>query len=290
MLLWLFVVWVVRLALLSMAVAACGRLGYDLVAVGEGVAGTAAPWPVSQVDASDSSVGGHSSSTFAGAGGQPIDADGQAVGAGGQVVAAGGRPAVGGAAGTVAGSGTLGGSSGVADPDADAPADARSIPSPSSRRVFVSTVGLASGSLGGLAGGDAFCQSLADSRSLGGLWKAWLSDASNTPDNRFTHAAVPYRLTDGSIIANDWAELTNGTLQHAIDVDETGASIPAAVEVWTGTVRSGRAEGDSCSGWTSALSTVRGEAGVSAGLNFRWTGGSLRLCDTPMLHLYCFEQ
>src|SRR3989344_6490978 len=46
-----------------------------------------------------------------------------------------------------------------------------------SKRAFV-TSATYHGNLGGLAGGDAECQSLANAASLGGIWKAWLSDSS----------------------------------------------------------------------------------------------------------------
>jgi len=161
-------------------------------------------------------------------------------------------------------------------------------PSPTVKRVFVSTTAMTSGAFGGNAGGDAICQSLSDGRRFGGTWKAWLSDASNTPGTRFTHASVPYRMIDGTVVANDWNELTSGTLRHAIDLDETGAQ--SFVEVWTGTVRNGRAEGDHCSAWSSGAATVRGEAGSSSATDFQWTAATLEACDVATAHLYCFEQ
>jgi hypothetical protein len=161
-------------------------------------------------------------------------------------------------------------------------------PSLLTRRVFVSSATLASGDFGGNAGGDALCQSLADARGLGGAWKAWLSDASQTPDNRFAQAAVPYRLMDGSIVAADWVELTSGTLRHPVNLDENGAAVLG--QVWTGTVRNGRAEGDHCTAWSTSAAATLGEAGLSTEVNYRWTAASLPPCNSAALHLYCFEQ
>jgi hypothetical protein len=139
-------------------------------------------------------------------------------------------------------------------------------------------------------GGDSICQSTADSRTFGGTWKAWLSSAFDTPANRFAQSNVPYRLLDGTTIANNWTDLTNGSLLHAIDIDETSLQLMATVEVWTGTVRNGRAEGDHCNTWSSGLSTDQGAVGLSSSIDFRWTSAYVLTCDTPMLRLYCFEQ
>ena len=50
---------------------------------------------------------------------------------------------------------------------------------------------------------------------------AWLSDSTASPSSRFTHSSVPYVLPDGTtVVANDWADLTGGTLQHLINMDE----------------------------------------------------------------------
>ncbi|MCB1058064.1 MAG: hypothetical protein KDD11_21405, partial [Acidobacteria bacterium] len=57
--------------------------------------------------------------------------------------------------------------------------------------VFVTSVGH-DGNFGGLAGADAFCQSLADAVSLGGTFKAWLSDSTTSPADRFAHRSESY--------------------------------------------------------------------------------------------------
>ena len=71
-------------------------------------------------------------------------------------------------------------------------------------------------------------------------------------------------------------------------MNETGATVRG--QVWTGTVRNGRAEGDHCNGWASASATAQGGVGWSTETTYRWTAALLLSCSTPMLHLYCFEQ
>ncbi len=75
------------------------------------------------------------------------------------------------------------------------------------------------GDLGGLEGADDICQELSRVAGLSGSFKAWLSDDSDSPSSRFTHAETPYVLTDGARIASNWGELTTAVTRH-IDVDE----------------------------------------------------------------------
>jgi hypothetical protein len=84
------------------------------------------------------------------------------------------------------------------------------------------------GNLGGLSAGDSICQASADGAGLTGTFKAWLSDTSTTAGSRFTHPTLPYILRDGTLIANDWTDLTDGSIAHAIDLDENGAAAPGA--------------------------------------------------------------
>src|SRR5207302_548222 len=84
--------------------------------------------------------------------------------------------------------------------------DAGSCAAGACRRVFV-TSATTNGGFGGLDMGDLFCQSLADAGGLGGAFKAWLSDRATDAAARLSHATVPYRLVDGTLVANDWNDL-----------------------------------------------------------------------------------
>ncbi len=153
------------------------------------------------------------------------------------------------------------------------------------------------GDLDGLAGADAKCQAQADAAGLSGTFKAWLSDATGSPSTRFTRSVgAPYVLVDGTVIADNYAALTNSPLQHPIDKTEAGGAPPVEPifgrsVVWSGTNENGtlKWQEHTCSSWTSAASTdvaTLGETTKSTDWSFAYGGGP---CDR-MQALYCFEQ
>jgi hypothetical protein len=172
------------------------------------------------------------------------------------------------------------------------------------KRVFVSStthLGDLGGGMGAL-GGDAICQSLADAAALGGTWMAWLSDSSTSPDSRFTHSALPYVLVDGTKVADDWSDLTDGLLDNPINLDENGGAPPASsghfagdpTLVWTGTEVDGTVRGAHCSDWSDAGSSSF-HMGNRTSTAPNWTdcaicgGGGGSDCGGPA-PIYCFEQ
>ena len=76
--------------------------------------------------------------------------------------------------------------------------------------------------LGGLAGADAICQAAAVAAELGGTdWTAWLSDSTGNAIDRIPDGQ--YRLVDGiTQVADDKADLTDGFLKAAINLNEDG--------------------------------------------------------------------
>jgi len=173
------------------------------------------------------------------------------------------------------------------------------------KRVFLSSATFA-GNLGGATGADAKCQALAAAK-LPGTYRAWISDATSSPSSRFTRSG-PYRLVDGTLVANDWAELTGGKLQHAIDMTESGGAPPAGsgdycgggtqpFGAWTGTGNDGlRTTHDSCAGFTSSSFTLTSQVafGDPKKTNMQWTTGNclnagVTYC-AKQAALYCFEQ
>lgn len=155
-------------------------------------------------------------------------------------------------------------------------------------RVFAtSSSGL--GNVGGLAAADAICNDLADSAGLGGEWVAWLSTSSVNAIDRLTPGSGPIvRASDtGTIIANDLADLTDGSLQNIVVLDENGA-MPPTLCVWTGTTTAGVLEGDTCSDWTVASPTVAMTGDIGTAGN-SWTQAGLGSCDDDICGHYCFE-
>jgi hypothetical protein len=177
---------------------------------------------------------------------------------------------------------------------------ASNAPAVAAKRVFVSSA-CYDGALGGLGSADLECQALAGAAGLGGIFKAWLADAGDGPATRFQRANGPYLLVDGTRVADDWTDLANGSLAHAIDLDEHGhAPDPARGcndEVWTNVNADGSpAIGDGyefvCQSWTSALYARSALAGSTFAVDATWTDGgafAMRTCNL-LSRLYCFEQ
>lgn len=163
------------------------------------------------------------------------------------------------------------------------------VPLVTAKRAFVSST-TSNGNLGGLAGADSICQSAADAAGLLGAYKAWLSDSATYAGDRLTHATVPYVLVDGTKVADNWSDLAvDGSLDHAINQDEHGASVPPGNFVWTGTVLGGD-HSSVCGNWLSAASNIQGLVGVANETGFAWSSAFNQFCNTPTLRLYCIEQ
>jgi hypothetical protein len=157
-------------------------------------------------------------------------------------------------------------------------------------RVFLSSVRY-DGNLGGLSGADAKCQGLAAAAGLPGSYKAWLSDSTSAPISRFTPSSGPYRLLNGTTIAANWTELTDGTLAAPINVTETGGGVGEPARVWTHTRITGDAGGSPdahCANWSTSTG-VEGNWGIATVNLASWTDAGEASCTNPS-HLYCFQQ
>jgi len=169
------------------------------------------------------------------------------------------------------------------------------------RRVFVTSV-IYPANMGGVAGADMNCQTRATAAGLMGTFRAWLSDRTSNAATRLTHSTVPYVLLDGSMVANDWADLTDGTIARPINMTETRGAPPMAMPVilgeptvWTGSTAMGTAtpSTDHCNDWTDVgtsshqMTEGRSDLATMAWSNSRtWSGGPC----TWQRPLFCFEQ
>ena len=172
---------------------------------------------------------------------------------------------------------------------------------------FLSSLGL-QGNLGGLAGADAKCQLLADAASLGGTYKAWLSDSNTRVDARLHQSSVPYVLVDSTPVANDWTDLvTRPFLDSYINKTELGIVVvpppnPTPARAWTGTTIAAPGGNANitvdlirlCSDWTDSTNLQQGgRVGLGAqtpnGIPYEWANGTANACFSPT-RLYCFEQ
>ncbi|MCS7029533.1 MAG: hypothetical protein NZ519_12290, partial [Bacteroidia bacterium] len=95
---------------------------------------------------------------------------------------------------------------------------------------------LGHGPSGGYSGALPFfrvvCQQIADQKGLGGVWGPWLEDYGLPPATHLGLSSFTGNFVrlDGVVVANGWADLTDGTLDAPINVDENGATVP--VPAW----------------------------------------------------------
>lgn len=160
----------------------------------------------------------------------------------------------------------------------------------------------------GLPLADAYCQYLAEHafpswkasefdgvfvEGFNGAYRAWLSDSQSSPSTRFfENGGLPQGFSgrfvalDGSIVASGWQDLTDGTLQNPLNVDEAKAIQNHAV--WTGTNPDGTASDNNCDDWTSTGMIVAG-MGDSSTTDPAWTlAVEDNLCGN-FDRLYCFQ-
>jgi hypothetical protein len=135
---------------------------------------------------------------------------------------------------------------------------------------FVTSVGIGNGAnLGGLAGADNYCQTLAQAAGAGAkTWRAYLStqgaDGKPAVNARERIGKGPWQNSKGVVIAKDVAELhsaaNNLTKQTALtekgDVNNGRGDTPNRHDVLTGTQPDGTAFAGSddrtCKNWTSS--------------------------------------
>ena len=124
---------------------------------------------------------------------------------------------------------------------------------------FVTSTGVGDGAnLGGLAGGDAHCQQLAEAAgSTGKTWKAYLSATGENARDRI--GAGPWQNIKGEVVATDVANLhsdaNNITKQSALtekgDVVPGRGDTPNQHDILTGTMADGTLASDqTCGDWT----------------------------------------
>ena len=142
-----------------------------------------------------------------------------------------------------------------------------------------------------LDGGDLECHKIAaaagDPDPI--RFYAWLSDGVDSPDTRFIHSKGRYVLPTGEVVADDWEDLTDGTLDHPIDRTRDGKLLQE-VPVFTATRPDGTAYDDGhCEGWTVADQWQEARHGASDLTDGGWTDWPGYATCGHALHLYCFE-
>jgi Collagen triple helix repeat (20 copies)/Protein of unknown function (DUF1554) len=158
--------------------------------------------------------------------------------------------------------------------------------------VFVTST-TTDGDIGGLAAADTICNTLASNAGLMGTYKAWLSDDSASPSTRFTQATVPYVLVNGTQIADDYTDLTDGNIDNMLDRDELGNQV-ITNSVFTHTDTDGTQTSVTtplnCTNWTSTSVNVQG-IGTTTFTNGAWTGNGGTVSNCATEHpFFCLQQ
>lgn len=201
-------------------------------------------------------------------------------------------------------------------PTATPPPGATSTPTPTPtstiapyKRVFLTSttyngdlktagsgVGLGT-AIDGLDGADKICQHLANLQPtlVGKTFKAWLSSSTVSAVSRLGLGSpgfvdLPYKLLDGTIIANNWADLINYP-NSPISISEASVSLPAS-GVWTNTDFNGviywpDTPSVTCNNWNGTSNS--GYSGISNSNTLPWTRTGAYLCSNTDKRLYCFE-
>lgn len=164
------------------------------------------------------------------------------------------------------------------------------------KTVFVTRATFDS-NLGGLKGADDKCQAEADSPASivpTGIYMAWLSDGTDSPNTRFTKSSHPYVLPNGKKVAENYIDLTDGSLLGPINLGPDGKPI-GYQPFWTGTNPDGTsvqvdAFSGACGGWAGDPPAGKwGVNGHTVKKATSWTYDRGYLCHET-LKLACFQQ
>lgn len=145
------------------------------------------------------------------------------------------------------------------------------------------------GDLGGQAGADADCASLAAAANLpSGTYRAWLSTSSLDAVTKLG-SARGFARPDGEPFADQVSSIAAGIILNPLNLDESGIDV-GRQSVWTGTTDAGTANNSaSCADWTIGTGISFGEQGVSAGGAGAWSDDAVETgCNSPA-HIYCFD-
>jgi len=117
---------------------------------------------------------------------------------------------------------------------------------PVAGNIFVSSIQW-NGALGGAYGVDAKCSNMAFYAGLSGVWVSIISNNGTDIRDRFMDQAY-YRM-DGVKVANSKADLLDGSILAAINLDENGILRTGDNSVWTGSYSNGYSSGVNCQNW-----------------------------------------
>lgn len=148
-----------------------------------------------------------------------------------------------------------------------------------------------SGAMGGLAGMDAKCQQSAANIGLPGTWKAIASDSSVDARDRIPDTT--YYLLNGNVVANNKADLFDGSIQTAINVNEMGVK-ESDSPVWTGSDLAGNSYGSgdltlNCHNWGWVSDGYFGIVGSTGTNGIGWIENTVLQECKYSARIYCLR-
>ena len=129
------------------------------------------------------------------------------------------------------------------------------------------------------------------SKVKGKMWKAWMSDSKTNAKDRLSTTALYVRVDGKAIGTVD--DLTHGTLQNPIGLDEYGVAAATMSLALTGTAFDGTVDTNgTCGDWMDMLAGPMVTQGDPRKTNNEWTssGNFAEDCSSLGGQFYCVEQ
>jgi hypothetical protein len=172
------------------------------------------------------------------------------------------------------------GEAGMNDAPSDAPSDALA---KCNKRIFFTTGSWPGSALGGLLGADGKCAAAVTAHTLGGTFKAWLSDANTDAITRVANVGPWCGLDGKTVIFASKAAMTMPPVTPP-KWEETGVE-NGFVYYWTGTTGAGT-KSQTCGSWTTG---GQGTIGFSGSTTSNWTDNGSTTC-ADSYRVLCVEQ
>jgi hypothetical protein len=156
--------------------------------------------------------------------------------------------------------------------------------------AFVTSATFVPANLGGAAGADAMCTTIAHGAGYAGQYIAWLSTSTSDARTRI-EGARGWLRTDGRPFADQISDIVDGKLWYPLRIDETKHDLgtttdDADLAVATQTNSKGLyIVGGGCSDFSDTVGEV--EDGFADAGPAMWSAAVQQSCTTPA-HLYCF--
>lgn len=146
----------------------------------------------------------------------------------------------------------------------------------------------------GIQAGDNICKNLADRAGIPNAnnFKALVSAPGNDVRSRI-QSDGPWAMKNGVLVAQNKADLFDGSLFTSIRIDENGIEKTSFLDPWTGSTPAGLADEFTCQGWDvniDNIGSVRGLVGANMHADAEWTEYlSFGVSCSRSQPLYCIE-